>query len=568
MPRSAREVPREIAAFGERQFKETGAMAVEVLRVKAAVLRKHFRELKGIVFLVAVIARDRVRIYFFNSAGMMLVGENVEPIKYQKVRASSKLIAKYEKPKELTPEEQRIEATQELRDSLAKAIRRVTRFLNSPSPLFPDIFITRTSSKEPRQDFGLQITDDGVYLFEDTALETKWTEGLINRTAFLAHIRLDNSLLPIASVVGNGVALALMKDPQRKIFRDFWVKNSQESEWLPFVNHLIKHIDSYSSTGFVRLLSLLNQIPDAKNIQPANWRFPFEVIHDNIRVSIGTEEYHVILKFCRALSNVRKLNSRKQTLESIHLSPRIICDPTPLDIQMLLSFGSPSPTDWGNVTFMDGSDIVTLKIGVEEGTPLTALEYWLNLEDVYPSSGGLVSHGKNVIQRAMERLGFNNEYTGTFEASLSFSNTTLETREIAVLERLTLGRLDVLSNTMIGSPKIVDKLLCSGRIVLLPSFNHIGVDAEFLLKGEVNIIRSIVKGSSLEATTFITGTESIAVVSAPSTWRSGLIDSVKAHGISLFPILSITSERNILRDENPFPRGEVVTWTDSAISPS
>ena len=136
-------VPKEIAAFGERQFKETGAAAVEVLRVKAAVMRKHFKKLKGITFLVAVVSLDRVRVYFFNAAGIMLVGENVVPSIYSKIRRASKLIAKFEKPKELTPEELRIEATQDLRDSLAKSIRRISRSLASGEPPFPDIFITR-----------------------------------------------------------------------------------------------------------------------------------------------------------------------------------------------------------------------------------------------------------------------------------------------------------------------------------------------------------------------------------------------------------------------------------------
>ncbi|MFW9870018.1 MAG: hypothetical protein ACFFEL_10370, partial [Candidatus Thorarchaeota archaeon] len=111
MSRSAREIPKEVAAFGERQFRETGAAAVEVLRVKAAVMRKHFSKLQGITFLVAVVSLDRVRVYFFNSAGIMLVGENIDPSMYGKVRRASKLIAKFEKPRELTPEELRIEAT-------------------------------------------------------------------------------------------------------------------------------------------------------------------------------------------------------------------------------------------------------------------------------------------------------------------------------------------------------------------------------------------------------------------------------------------------------------------------
>ena len=89
-----------VAAFGEKQFNETGAQAVEVLRVKASVMRKHFRQLKGILFLVAVISLDRIRVYFFNGAGVMVIGENLEQKMYEKVRRSSKIVAKFEKPKE------------------------------------------------------------------------------------------------------------------------------------------------------------------------------------------------------------------------------------------------------------------------------------------------------------------------------------------------------------------------------------------------------------------------------------------------------------------------------------
>jgi hypothetical protein len=560
LPRSAREVPKEIAAFGERQFKETGVPAVEVLRVKASFMRKHFRQLRGITFIVGVITRFRVRVYFFNSKGVMLSGENVEVSMYEKVRASSKLIVKYEKPKELTPEELRIEATQELRDSLTKAIRRVTRFLSVASPSFPDIFVTRSAMEESTQNFGLQITDDGEYLFEESALKTKWIDGLVTRTAFLAHLQPESSRSEVASVIGNGIALALLKKPGKKTFREFWLKKSKDTGWLPLVNHMIKHVGCYSSTGFVRLLSLLQEVPSGSPAE--DWMAPIKIIHDDSRVSIGTEEYHTIQRFCQTLSKPRKLNSRKHALESIHLAPRIICDPTPLDIQIELSNGKPSDEDWANVSYFSDGKIETLKLGLEEGEPLTALEYWLNLEDVYPTSGGLISQGKSVIQRALAALNIRREPDGTFEASVEFSDTTLATNEKAVLERLILGELEVLANTLIGSPQIISKLLSKGKIAFLPSFNHIGVDMDYLLNGKIETVRSLAREHCLEATIFKTDADSMAVISAPSTWRNGLLKAVAAEGISIWPVLTSSSQKNILRSEDLFPEKKLVTWTD------
>jgi len=565
LPKTAREIPRDVAAFGERQFKETGAQSVDVLRVKASVMRKHFRQLKGITYLVAVVSLDRVRIYFFNSAGMMLVGENVEPLIYQKIRSSSKLVVKYEKPKELTPEEQRIEATQELRDALTKAIRRVARFLNSTQPSFPDIFITRMSSTEKTQCFGLQTTDDGEYLFEEKALKTGWFDGIVTRTAFLAHLNPEISKWQMASLIGNGIALALLKDPGRKIFREFWSKISKETDLVPYVNHLIRHIDCYSSLGFIRFYTLLKEIPPKNAPQHSDLRTPFDIIHNSMRVSIGTEEYHVLSKFCQTLSDTRKLSSRKNTLESIHLAPRVICDTSSLDNHISLSYGLPSINDWASVSFIDNNDIRTLRIGMEEGAPLTAMEYYLNLEDIYPTSGGLVSHGKNILQRVITSLGISKKPTSTFETSIAFSRAELEGKETAVLERLSLGKLDILTNTLVGSPKIVDMLLKTGKIVFLPDFNHIGIDMEYLVQGESDIIRSVVQRTCLEATTFVTDSDSIAVVSAPSTWRSGLFDEVIAEGLSLWPIHRVISEKKILRSEDSFSAEAIVTWTDGVI---
>ena len=233
-----------------------------------------------------------------------------------------------------------------------------------------------------------------------------------------------------------------------------------------------------------------------------------------------------------------------------------------MNTQLSLSYGKPTNEDWVNVSFFDNTEVNTLKIGQEKGESLTAIEYWLNLEDVYPTSGGLISHGKSVLQRAKAALGVSSKPTGTYEASVEFSDTTLAVNEKAVLERLILGQLDVLSNTLIGSPQIIGKLLTKGKIVFLPSFNHIGVDMDYLLKGEIDAVRSIAKQHSLETTLFRTDSDSVAIVSAPSTWKQGLFEAVTMEGISIWPILTTASQRNILRSENLFPDDKIVNWTD------
>lgn len=550
MPKSVREVPKEIAAFGERQFKETGAAAVEVLRVKAAVMRKHFRQLRGITYLVAVVARDCVRIYFFNAAGVMLVGENVESEMYQKVRASSKLVAKFEKPRELTPEELRIEATQELRDSLAKGIRRVTRFLATTPPTFPDIFVTRSTLDEHSQNFGLQISEDNEFLFEESALKANWFEGLILRTAFLAHLGTDQANSLFAWVVGNGVALALLKDPGAKVHQDFWSKISRDTEWSPIVNHLVKHAGCYSNEGFARLFSLLRH--EHSSSSSDDWMQALMIIHDGARVSIGTEEYHTIRQYCQTLSKPRKMTSSKNTLDRIHLSPRVICDPSPLGIQISMSSGLPSDEDWASVSYFEGNKSNSYNIGLVDGIPITGIDYWLNLEDVYPTSGGLVSHGKSVLQRALASLGVRQEMPGTFETSIEFSEKALSNNEKAVLERLILGQSDILANTLVGSPQIIESLLSKGAIVFLPFFNHIGLGTDFVLKGDSSVIRRTTKDTCLEATTFHTNSDSLSVVSAPTDWKLGLLQSVINAGISIWPVKSVISSRNIIRCENAF----------------
>ncbi|MFW9893449.1 MAG: hypothetical protein ACFFFO_14675 [Candidatus Thorarchaeota archaeon] len=564
MSRSAREIPKEVAAFGERQFRETGAAAVEVLRVKAAVMRKHFSKLQGITFLVAVVSLDRVRVYFFNSAGIMLVGENIDPSMYGKVRRASKLIAKFEKPRELTPEELRIEATQELRDSLAKSIRRVSRFLATSEPTFPDIFITRHEPTSSIHSFGLQISEDGALLFEENALKEKFAMGVITRSAFLALLEDEIAQNDISSIVGNGIALALLKGTDRKAMLELWKKRGKGTESLPLVNHMIVHQESYSSDGFQRVFSLLKQaLPDTKL---NDWVRAFRIIHDSIQVAIGTEDYHTIQGFCKTLEKPRNLVDHRHRLEKIHLAPRVICNPTSLDISLFSSIGKSLRSSWAEVTYAEANELKTFTIGETGDSLLTSIEYWLNIEDVYPSSGGLISHGKDVIRRVLTSLGVSIEPKATFEAKIEFSKKNLKSPELAVLERLSSGKLDVLSNTLIGSPQIVESLFKAGSIVFVPDFNHVGINPDFLVHGKHEKIRKITRSCCLEATVFNTEIDSTAVVSAPGSWKFHLLDSVYSEELSVWPVHSAKSVRKILRDESPLSNAEsVFTWTEGPI---
>jgi hypothetical protein len=564
LARSIRAIPKEIAAFGERQFKETGAAAVEVLRVKASVMRKHFKKLKGITFLVAVISSDRVRVYFFNAGGVMLVGENVELSIYTKIRRASKLITKFEKPIELTAEELRIEATHELRDSLAKSIRRISRLLAQSEPAFPDIFITRAQPTVSSHSFGLQIGEDGEFLFEEAALGEKSEKGVITRSAFLTLIEDKISNLEISSIIGNGVALTLMKGAEQKALLEKWRKKSKGSEWLSLVNHMITHNQSYSSQGFRRILSLLQHTKENYSID--DWLRAIDVIHQGIIVSIGTEEYHTIKGFCATLEKPRKLENRRHKLEAIHLVPRIICDPTPLGIQLSVSSGGPIESSWLEVNYIDSNLLTTTSISEKNGSIIRSIGYWLNLEDVYPSSGGLISHGKDVVRRALAKLGIAIEPSGTFQSKVVFSKKELKSTELAVLERLTSGSLEVFSNTLVGSPQVVVRLLTEGRIAILPGFNHIGIDHDFLIQGNHDSVQNVAKACCLEATIFETDAETTAVVSAPGSWKAHLLESVISEDLSLWSILSSSSSRNLIRDEQPFSKEETVfTWSDGAI---
>lgn len=562
MSRSSRAIPKAIAAFGEKQFKETGAAAVEVLRVKAAVMRKHFRQLKGIVFLVAVISLDRVRVYFFNSAGVMVIGENLEISTYSKVRKSSKLIAKYEKPKVLTPEELRIEATQELRDNLGKAIRRVTRFLATKEPTFPDIFVTRSKNEDPLQNFGLQVSSDFELIFEENMLSQKWVDGVLIRAAFLLQLEKDHWANESACSVGNGLALSLLKNPAHNHWVKEWIKQSKGTVWSTVVSHFQEHQETYSSDVYNWFVSVFRKSPF--DTEPASWIRALTEIHNSVVVPIGTSEYHAIDGFCKTLGKPQQLVKRRHLLESIHLAPRVICDSTSLGNQLAISIVEEESDDaWASVKLANGSNIQTLTIGNQEDKSVDAIEYWLNLEDLYPSSGGPLSHGLDIVRRALEKIGVRSSPDNTFEAKLELKeDRALESKEIAVLERLLLGDLEIISNTLVGSPHIVKRLLEKGCIVFVPDFNHLGIDPDFVLHGSYDDVQRIGQ-STLEATIFKCDTESFGLVSAPTSWRKPLLESAHDSDIEIWPIISIKSKRRLLRDELVFVEGkDVLRWSD------
>jgi len=560
--KSSRAIPKTIAAFGEKQFKETGAAAVEVLRVKAAVMRKHFRQLKGIVFLVAVISLDRVRVYFFNSAGVMVIGENLEISTYSKVRKSSKLIAKFEKPKILTPEELRIEATQDLRDDLGKAIRRVARFLSTKEPTFPDIFVTRSKNEDPMQHFGLQVSPDFEFIFEENILSQKWVDGVLIRVAFLLQLEKDHWANESACSVGNGLALSLLKKPAYNHWAMEWKKKSKGTIWSPAVTHFQEHQETYSSDAYNWFLSVFRK--SSSDNEPASWNRALTEIHNSVMVPIGTSEYHTIDGFCKTLGKPQQLIKRRHLLESIHLAPRVLCDSTSLGNQIAISVVEEVPDDaWASVKFANGSKTQTLTIGNQKDKSIDTIEYWLNLEDIFPSSSGLVSHGLDIVRRALEKMGVSSPPLSTFEAKLELKeDRALESKEIAVLERLLIGDLEIISNTLVGSPHIVKRLLEKECIVFVPDFNHLGIEPDFVLHGSYDDIQRIGQ-STLEATIFKCDAESFGIVSAPASWRKPLLESAQDSDIEIWPIISIKSKRRLLRDELMFvERKDVLRWSD------
>ncbi|MFX1438853.1 MAG: hypothetical protein ACFFFD_01305 [Promethearchaeota archaeon] len=559
MSRSARDVPKEIAAFGQRQFRETGASAVEVLRVKASTMRKHFSKLKGITFLVAVVSKDRVRVYFFNSAGIMLLGENIEIEKYGGIRKTSKLVARFEKPRPLTKEELRIEATEELRQDLSRTLKRVVRFLGRKEPEFPVIFVTREASIGTNQGFGLLAEDDGTLVFEQGILESKWRDGLIARACVLQLLDENKRSLDFSSTIGNAIAFASLDEQKRVDWLEKWNKRANETSFAPIVNHLSKHSASYSWAGFARILDLIEGVPE---LTEDKWKLALNEIHESVEVPLGTEEQLSIQSFCKSLSKHRKLAAKRHSLESIHLAPRALCDPTSLGL--ILSVGEERSKDepWLWIEYIDGAEQKFLAITEGEENPLSQIVYTLNMEDIFPKTGGVLGKGKDVLSWILKTLGVEKERNYTFQATIEFSKKQVSGAENAVLERLIGGSLRVLSDSLVGSPQRMDALVKSGAVALLPDFNHIGFGPNLLLQGEYTQLVDVVS-HSIESTIFRAATHSFALASAPSSWRRLVIASASENEIAVWPVILARSMRRMIRSEDVFPRSsEMLFWSE------
>ncbi len=538
---------------------------MDVLRVKAATIRKHFSKLRGITFLVGVVNIDFVRVYFFDKSGVMLVGENVEHAQYEKIRKSSRLLAKYEKVKPPTEEELRIEATEELRKDLSREIKKVIRVLGRKEPEFPTTYVTRGKIESASQGFGLELNGDGALVFEQALLEATAGLGVVTRAAFLQLLSESHRSLELSQAVGNGIAYALMPRNSRKKWWEMWLKSSKGSAMEPIVWHLRKHTDTYSWRGYSRVLELIQALP--YTAESETQLQAIGLLHDAIEIPLGTEEQIVFKGLCGTLGKPRKLAARRHLLESIHLAPRAICDPTPIGVQLSVDESEAKEDvqeSWLAIEYMKGSEAVLLNLVESKEQVLESIAYRLSIEDLKP--GGIVAEGKSILEWILRSLGFKQKEDLTFESHIDFSDAEIDAGERAVLERLALGGLSVLSNTLIGSPQRLDSLVKKGRVILLPDFNHAGIRPTLLLVGERGHVETVAS-HSVEATLLHTKKKSFAVVSAPSFWMKRVITASSKDNVEVWPILSAYSSKGIVRSEQTFSSGsEHPTWSNGKSS--
>ncbi len=560
MARTGRDIPKELAEFGQRQFNETGAQSVEVLRVKAATIRKYWAKLGGIAFLVSVVSLDRVRVYFFSSKGVMLVGENIDHELYSKIRSKSKLVRKYEKPTPPTELELRMEATEELRNHLSKSIRRVSRYLGIKEPEFPLTFVTKSELRSIDQSFSMIVEDDGAHIFHEDSVKSQLFEGLSLRSAFLSLLDSPKSQEPISHCIGNSLASLLLKGPQKNEWDKYLREYNKSSGLQDISNHLLKHRETYGSDGFSKILEILRFSPEHTPF--SQWFDAISLLHSSHEVSLGTDAWYTIDGFCKSLTKPRKLASRRFMLEKIHLSPRILCNPEPLGISLSAGQHSAKNTadsDWLTVVTRRGKQTQALQVNENLENPIVEIRYKLDLQDVLPKSGGIQSRGRQLIHWVAKTFGVKEEHTGGFEASISFGKKSISESERAVLERLSLGRLDILSNTLIGSPQRIESLVNSGCITLVPNFSHIGIEPTYLLEGDTETITNLCLDYSLESTMLITKSTTFGILASPAIWGKRLLDAID-DSVEINPIIRTSSSRGIIRHELPFSGLEMSAW--------
>jgi hypothetical protein len=545
-----RGVPKKVAQFGEDQFNETGAQRVDVLRVKASTMRKHFKQLRGITYLVGVISLDRVRVYFFDSHGRLLVGENLDPSDYEKVQKQSRLLTSYEKPTPPTEEELRMEATEETRNMLSKAIRKVSRELAQSEPEFPELYVTAEETSDESQNFGMTFEEDGALIFEESAVRTEWAEGVCLRAAFLLLVDSTKRDIPFVQCIGNGIAFSHIGTKKKESWFEKWMKISKDSRFLPLLNHLVRHTQAYSTGGFETILEMIRNAP--QDVTLKLWLEGLETIHDYVEVPLETGDYHVIRRFCQRIGDVSALRKRKDVLPKVHLGARAICNPKPLDLPLSMTDGEEdSESDcWLSVQYIHGNQVKTLTAGAFEGKPVDSVTYLLNIDDLTPKPGGIQPRMKDIVRWALSRLGLQSGWDGTFKKSIVFEDKELGTTESAVLERLMTGDEKILSNTLLGSPETVRTLVETGCMILLPSFNHLGIRPNYLLKGNPEEIQNLVESCALEATVFISEGMAYSVVSCPAAYGREMVSrSIDLEKSEIYPLAGVSSNQRILRDE-------------------
>ncbi len=564
MTAKRRDIPQQLAAFGERQYHETDALAVEVLRVKMAALRKYLREIGPTSYLVAVISSDRVRIYYFAESGVMLGADNIDHVTYERVRAIGRLMVKFERPREPTPEELRLNATEELRNLLSRSIRRVARMLGVNEPRFPNMYVLRESLNERTQSFGIRVGDDGALYFSEATVNAPWVEGVALRMAFLLCCGAASMRTEFSVLVGNAVAYSSLRPPEQTKWLEIWTVNTKGGPWVPFLNHFVMHSETYIPRGYSILRGLIARVAGTESIE--QWTQVLQLIHDGIELPVNTEQYHVIRGLCDTLTDPRQLIQKKHTHLAVHLAPRAICNAnaigTPLSIRTLTTQPATQADLWLDVEYIAGSQ--TNHLVVEPGSvqPLNEIRYVLNIDDIVPKSGGLMSQGVSILRHAADILGLKSEWVPTYSAQLNLRTTSdLPVDQLAVLQRLLEGGTAVLNNSLTGSLNRIEALATAGHVVLLPDFGHIGVKASLLIIGDECVLNDVCK-YALETTAFVTTHDIYMVVAATSIWQEYLIDIARDRGLQVYPIVRATSRRGLVRTEILLPESlEGLLWT-------
>ncbi len=554
MSRSMRHVPKEIALFGEKQFKETGASSVEILRVKASTIRKYFKQLKGIAFLVAVVTLDRVRVYFFDARGMMLFAENIDYNKYMKVRKISRLLGKFEKPLPPTPEEIRMELTEELRIELSRAMKRVSRELSITEKNVPVIFVTRDGLDETTQSFAMAINDNDEFIIDESSMSKIWSLGLAYRIAFLHYANMNSS--DFALCVANAVAAALLKDTKkRNEWLKVWIKASRGGNLERITNHLIQHLDTYERTGFSLLMNVIQKAPI--DLEVGRWNEVLSLIHDGLNWAMTTNEYFNIERFCKTLISPRELMKKQWTNPKIHLAPRVVVNPSALGLQLSIVVQDQEVPDvWASARIIDSSKSRHAMIIESDENPIKSYSYWLDLKSI----AGIKSAGLTdvpVLRRVFKHLGISIKHRPTYEATLDFKKAQLNSRELAVLKRLSEGRLRILNDSLIGSPDVISSLLERGHMIMLPDLYHISVNPEYYVMG--SDVLPVIKEFSVEITMFSTNDKEHAIIATLPGQNRNLLESAIDSGLEIAPIVSTSSRRGLLRHEDTLP-AEIVLW--------